>query len=125
MPKRKSNKRRLYKYAIGDLKDSIKIHTRTLVPTLEGYEENIDEGIDKWSAFESIGEQYMFADVNIEENITHIFVIRFDNRITSENIIRFKNNSFKIMDIENVDLRSEWMKLFVHFEGSASKETNT
>jgi len=126
MPKRKSNKRRLYKYSIGDLKYRISFYDREILPTDAGYEETQTNIITKWAAVESVNPKHLFSDVNLDgKEISHKFIIRYDPDINSEKIAKYDENIYKIVYIDDPELRKEFMVLYVHLEGSEDKEANT
>jgi len=123
--KREINRRRLYKYAIGDLRCRITFYDRELLSTDIGYEESLVNEITKWASIESVNPKHLFSDVNIDgKEISHKFIIRYDDDINSEKLIKYDGNIFKIVFIDDPELRKEFMVLYVHLEGNYDKEAN-
>ena len=88
MPRRKVKYRPLQKFSIGDMRDIIKVHVRSITTADYdgfGFSESYDNGVDEWARVttpaavsRSIGRN-LFDDVNLPEGTTHIFTIRFNS----------------------------------------------
>lgn len=125
MPTRKSNKRRLYKYSIGDMDKRITFYDRKILPTDISYEESLVNDVTKWAAVESVNPGHLFSDVNLDgKEISHKFIIRYDTNVNAEKIIKYDENIYKIVYIDDPELRKEFMVLYVHLDGGEDKEAN-
>ena len=133
MATRKTKKRRLKKYAIGDMRERITIHVRTLTPPTyddSSFTESYDTGVEDWAelttpeAYES-GAIDKFDDVNIAPGTTHIFTVRFDSAWTAENIIVWNNDYYKVLKTRDPDGRSEYTEFQCRLLGDDDYEANT
>ena len=124
MSVRKTNKRRLFKYSIGDLRYRVSFYNREILPVGSGgHEQDLTDVVVKWAGIKSLASKHLFSEVNIDpKQITHEIVIRYDSNITSEKITKLDGNIYKIVNIDDPDLRKEFMVLYVHLEGSEDKE---
>jgi len=131
MPKRQTTLRRLKKYSTGDLRDVIKIHVRALKSPSFGsasFSEGYDEGVDTWAGmftpgFSGSGKRF-FGDVNTGQRATDVFVIRFDSSITSENVVQFNGEYFKVLQVVDPDRRNEYLELDCVVLGAITAEAN-
>lgn len=122
---RKTNKTKLYKYSVGDLKHRISFFNRSLMPTDDAYEESLDEIIIKWAAIESVNPKHLFSDVNLDgKKISNKIIIRYDSDINSNKLIKYDGSIYKIVYLDDPELRKEWMVLYVHLEGKDTTEAN-
>lgn len=127
MSKRQTNKRRYYKYAIGDMRTMISFFDRKTISKSfsSSIEQRYINEIVSWAAIESVNARHKFTDVNIEKSpITHKFIIRYNSIITSEKVIQHDSEIFKIVKIEDLDWRQEFMIISAHVDGIATKEAN-
>jgi hypothetical protein len=138
MPRRKTTHRRRKKYSIGDFDKRIKLHKRVIQPPLfdvAAPTESYDTGTQIWASVNTFdlvasGEQ-IFDKVDLSESPSHKFVIRWreflndgKTKITSEVIIRWDENFYKILKIINPEGRNEYFELFAILLGAETKEVN-
>lgn len=131
MSTRKVSKRRLKKYSIGDLRDRIKLHVRSIgTPAVDSasFSEEYDTGVDLWSSIVTLDLQgaglSVFDGVNTNERPTHKFKIRYRAGVTKENVISWRGQYYKIMSIRNPEERNEYLELFSTLKGDSSLEAN-
>jgi SPP1 family predicted phage head-tail adaptor len=129
MPTRSVRRRRLKKYGIGDMRERITIHTRVITPPdFDGvsFTEEYDAGEEVWASVETIfkGES-LFNSVNVPDNATHRFIIRFDDTTTSENIIRWEGDAYEILSVTDPDKRQQYLELPAKLLGDETLEANT
>ena len=131
MSSRKVSRRRLKKYSIGDLRDRIKLHVRSVTPPAvdsASFSEEYDTGTDLWSSVVTLDLQgaglAVFDGVNTNENPTHKFTVRYNPDITSENIIGWRGKYYRIMSVRNPEERNEYLELFSTLKGDSSLEAN-
>lgn len=132
MSTRKVSKRRLKKYSIGDLRDRIKLHVRSIAPPgidSASFSENYDTGTDLWSSVVTLDLQgaglNIFDNVNTnDERPTHKFTIRYNPDITSQNVIGWRGQYYKILSVRNPEERNEYLELFSVLKGDDDFEAN-
>lgn len=129
MSTRVLNRRRLKKYGIGDLRERITIHTRTI--TAPGFDsvdftETYDVGTDYWASVETLDKKkQLFGGVNIPDAATHTFIIRFDSDVSAENVINWEGEYYDILKTSDPDKRKQYLELFSKVKGDDSLEANT
>jgi head-tail adaptor len=131
MPQRKVKRRRLKQYATGDMNKRILIHTRSIgSPDFNSanFAELYDSGLPCWSSVNTLdpNSKVFFdgVDIDSKEKPTHLFVIRYRNWITAENVIRWRKELYKIVGIQDPDERHEWLELYSKILGDEDLEAN-
>lgn len=116
---------------IGDMDMPITILSRTLKSTgvLDvDYTESFERVADMWAALQTVKGVESFNGVghNTEGQVTHKFYIRNieDCGVTSENWVQCGSDYFRIMDVENLDGRDEFIVLSCVKHGSKDLEAN-
>lgn len=129
MAERSVRRRRLRKYSVGDMRERITIHTRTITPpdfNSAAFTETYDAGIEDWASVETPHKGVsLFSGVNVPDNTTHIFITRFDATWTSENIIRWEGDAYKILSIIDPDKRQQYVEMYARLLGDETKAANT
>lgn len=132
MSKRKVTSRPLKKFSIGDLRNVIKIHVRTITPPVENsssFTETYDDGVDRWASVvtsSNVGAgRKEFDGVDAGERPTHLFVIRYLAGITKENVIRWNGEAYKILLTVDPEERHEYWELYAQILGDQTLEANT
>jgi SPP1 family predicted phage head-tail adaptor len=130
MAQRQVKQKRLKKYSIGDLNKRILIHVRSIeAPDFDSanFEEDYDSGLPCWariSVLDPMGKTF-FDGVDLKEGKpTHIFVIRYRENITSENVIRWQSNLYKIVGIPDPEERHEYLELYSKILGDQNLKAN-
>ena len=131
MPRRKVQHRRLKKYAVGDMDKRIIIHTRNIKPPpidSAKFSETYDIGTKRWASMVTLdlqgSSQKRFDNVELSENPSHIFTIRFMKDVGTENVIRFDSELYKILATQDPDKRKEYLEIFVVSRGADDLEAN-
>lgn len=132
MSSRKVSKRRMKKNSIGDRRDRIKLHVRSVTPPAvdsASFSESYDTGKDLWSKVETFELQgsgvRTFDGVNLnDERPTHRFTIRFNTYTTSENIIGWRGKYYRILAVINPEERNEDLELLAVLKGDSDLEAN-
>lgn len=129
MARRFTRRRPLKKYGIGDMRHIITVHTRSLTPPAfdsASFLETYDDGVEHWASVETPKDGVsLFSGVNVPEGVTDLFIIRYDSTITTENIVRWEGNAYKILGTTNPDRRNQYLELAVRLLGNETLETNT
>lgn len=128
MPRRQVRYRRLKKYSIGDMRNRITIHTRAITPPTyanASFTETYDVGIEDWASVETPQKGIApFSGVNVPEGTTHIFVIRFDSSFSTENVIRWEGDAYKIIRSIDPDKRQQYLEFFTKLLGDETLAAN-
>lgn len=123
------NRRRLKKYSIGDMRERITIYTRSITaPSYDSVNitETYNDGVKYWASVETLDKKkQMFAGINIPDSATHSFTIRYDDSITSENVIGYENEYYDILKTSDPDKRKQYTELFSRLKGDDSLAANT
>ena len=112
---------------IGDMRYQIELNTRSIqAPTMGGVDfgENFTATETVSAAIETKNGETVFDGSNLERVVTHRFYIRFISGITEETWINFENNLYDILNVENLDQRSEFLLLRCTLRGPDTVKTN-
>lgn len=108
----------------GDLNRRIKLNQRTLDAPQTG----VDYGhtftsTDTYASVETVGDKEIFGGTNMDERITHIFIIRYRD-ITAEWWITYRDVLYDIVGTEDLDERGEYLALKCNVRGSNLQPVN-
>lgn len=124
-------KRPLRKSAIGDRRERIIIHVRSITaPVFESasFREAYDAGIETWAKVESValvgGGRRQFDSVQMAEGATHLFDIRYRPNVTSENIIGYRSEYYEILKVDDPEERHISLILHARIKGDDTLEVN-
>jgi SPP1 family predicted phage head-tail adaptor len=124
MPVCKQIKRKHRKICIGDLDEIIVLKTRSTgfndcdpTPTFVTHSE-------PWALLETVSGESVFDDTNTEVEVTDVAYITFDATVTRELFAEFNGDNYRILTVEDLDRRNEWMKLKMTSRGVTSKAVN-
>lgn len=129
MATRQIKRRPLRKIPVGDMRDWITLYTRSI--TAPGYDsaalsEEYTSLCSLWSKHETLElDTAKFDDVQILSQPTDRFVIRFIPGLTSENILEWDGDYFKILSINDYEGRKEYLQLKCRLKGDNTLEANT
>ncbi len=104
-------KRKHRQLCLGDLNKRIKIDDRSIqTPNFDSVDasERFSGVKEIWAKIETTSGQTVFV-VNQDISFTHIISIRFDSQVTTENWIKFEGNFYKILTIQDLEERHEWL----------------
>lgn len=127
---RRIKRRPLRKAAIGDRRDRIRIHTRAITPPpydSASFTETYDAGVATWAKVESAREaEHVFDNVNLPAGATpsHIFDIRYRPGVTTENVISYRDEYYRILRVEDPEERRLSLLLYAALRGDESLEAN-
>ena len=121
-------KRRSFrKPQVGDMRNRIVIAERDIKsPAFQSasFSQTYTKICSVWSSVETTGGNPKFSGVNTKIAITHIFTIRYRDDITSESIIEFNNNYYKIIDPDDPSNRKQFLFLMCISKGDKTLEAN-
>jgi len=110
----------------------IKIHVRSLkAPDYDSpsMKQNYDAGLSVWASVFTLGfqgaGQKLFDDVDVGDQPTNKFVIRYRPNITKENVVSWRGNYYKLVKCIDPEERNEWWELFGKLLGDKTKKANT
>jgi SPP1 family predicted phage head-tail adaptor len=132
MSTRSVKKRRLKKYATGDMRERITLYNRAITAPVfnsAAFTETYDAGTTVWARAQSIdyvgsGDK-QFDAVQVADRPTDLFIIRFRSNVTAETIIRWEGNAYEILSVTDIDRRGMYLELLARIKGDQTKATNT
>jgi SPP1 family predicted phage head-tail adaptor len=119
----------------GDLTVKLDVQLRTLTPAAGA-------GVDASEAFATLKSvwgmeltnsgQNFFSETNIKRDATHIFYIRFiansvfdrAGRLSAQEWVKFKGREFKVLLVENLEERDEFLALWCNERGASGMGVN-
>lgn len=135
MAKLKVDKRPLKQIPVGDMRDRILIRQRaTSTPDFDSpakFGETYKTIAAVWAKVKTnISGKRIFDGVNDEQgggiilSSTHIFTIRYRDGITSENVVDYKGDNYKINRVVNPEERNMYLELYCKLLGDRELEAN-
>lgn len=122
MPRCETIKRRHRKICIGDLDTPIIIENRSITePVFSSFdftETFTNDDPYTWAMVETVSGKTFFDGVNTESIVTHHIYINFDADVTAESWVKIGSNRMDILQVENLEERSEFMKLICSDRGT-------
>lgn len=116
------------KLCSGDLKDLIEIQQRVLKPPQPGQMSGTEIFTtikSVWAFANTVRGTSRFASVNIDENATHLWYIRYDPDLdieTKNNFILYESRRFSIIDVTNDDENDNFLIIQTRETGDDDKE---
>jgi len=121
--KRISPKKRLI--CIGSMKHPISIIDREIETLSEGYTMDFSNSTSVLAAIETRNGTPVFNGVNIEQELTHIFYIRYGESTVENNYtILFNNKYYRVIDFENLEEENRFLKITTIERGDIAKKAN-
>lgn len=117
------------KVCIGSLKYNILIQKRSITsPANVDFGEEYTNVANVWAAVKSSsqigGNQFVFSKTNIQENITHLFTIRFRSDVDINNWILYREQRYNIVSIKELDFDQRFLQLNCNLKGDSSQESS-
>jgi len=82
------------------------------------YSETFDPGSEEWAAVQTMSRgPILFDRTNIARQITHLFMIRYRDDVTSEVWVEYENVNYDILSAENLEQRNEYLFLYCVIRG--------
>jgi SPP1 family predicted phage head-tail adaptor len=125
----KKIKRLLERVCIGSMNQKIDILTRDIEPPVGDsvdFDENFVVATNVWSMIETVAGKIFFDGSNIDKSITHNFYIRYITgiEITAQHWVKYKDNYFRIVNVENLDEANRFLLLRTTERGATTKKVN-
>lgn len=115
---------KIRKICIGDMDKQIILKSRSISSPLGDsvdYSEEFTEISNPWSMVHTLSRgPIFFDDTNIATQVTHIFGIRYESGITSEIWVEYDGENYDVLNVENLDQRSEFLILSAVHRGDAN-----
>lgn len=114
------------KFCIGDLRETITLEDRNTVgPDDVDFRESFTDPIMVKAGVKTLMGVDVFDDSNRGgQSASHDFIIRFRAGITQEKWIRWQNERYDILVVEDYDGQRKWLRLRSAFRGSVAKAVN-
>ena len=99
---------------IGDLRERIKLHNREMqVPEFGNvdFSEKFSGTKTVWANVNTVSGKVFFSSSNVDVSLTHEIIIRYDQSVTSETWVEFNSNNLKIVSVEDLEERHEFLRL--------------
>jgi len=127
MPQLIYKQRKYPMVCLGDMIHRIAINTRTqTVPiAVPGqYSETFVKVLDVWAFIETVKELEMFDSSNVSHVVSHKMIIRWLPYLTSEYWIKYKNEYYKIVSMQDMENENRFQLLFCTTRGDIAKLSN-
>lgn len=127
MPRYTTRKKQLVKIEIGSMNSRITVFLRELHPAIGSdykYREVFTPRLDVWAYLNTVNGVTIFDDTNTERIISHDFYIRYIPNITFQNWLLYKNNYYRIYNVENYGLENKFYLLRTALTGDKDKPAN-
>jgi len=124
---RKSVKIKNRKICIGNMNKRITIQTRSLTTNNIGSIETIEtftDDIDVWAAIETTRGNQLWDGVEVSNPFTHNIYIRYRDDINFEKWIKYKDEEYDVVDVEDFEQANDFLLLRCIRKGSKTKEAN-
>lgn len=116
------------KICAGDLRHKIDIQTRSMSDNSPGQfnpAESFTTVVSPWSAVETPNGRSKFLGVNINEDTTHIFIIRYDSALSNieaaNNFVLFNSRRMRILGVKNMNEDNYFLAIECTERGDSSK----
>lgn len=126
MPKCVKIQKPLRKVCSGDMRDKITIQVRAIKPPVDGvdFSEVFNQDKTLWSMLETKSGVEIFDGTNLKGVATHYFYIRYICNFTAEKWLKFKEEYYDILDVQNLDGRNEFLLLRCALRGTTTNPAN-
>ena len=129
MPKCASVPREHRKLCAGDLDKEVQILARDITPP-EADEVDYDITMDTagqaiaWASVKTPRGRAIFDGTGIQVDVTHTFGVYYDATYTAEMFILMEDRFFRILDVNDLEERHEWMVLSCSERGTEDNAAN-
>lgn len=127
MSSRQLQRARLRRVPVGDMRTPVIIHKAAILAPTAGVDmgRKIAPVVSPWwCKVTTVTGVFVFDSSNIEQVITHDFQGRYTPDISRDMIIESEGNYYKIVSVEDMEERHEFLRLRCTERGSIAKEVN-
>ena len=79
---------------------------------------------EPWALWETVRGLKIFDDTDTEVNVTDKAIIQYDATITTEFFVELDGINYRILSVEDLDRRNEWLELLLTSRGVTTKAVN-
>jgi head-tail adaptor len=112
---------------IGDLSTKIEVETRDITAPTGGVDFDESFGTFKtlWAMVQTAGTgETIFDESNIEQSITHHFYVRYVPNFNFQKWIKYKDQYYNILDVENLNEEDRFLKIRATVRGNTALDVN-
>ena len=129
MPRRTRIERRHRKVPLGDLRDRVKLVSRGIAPPKAnaptGAGATFARRRDVWASIMSVVGAQFFDGHNVDREVTHVLLIRYDATVTAETWVELSDGThLDIVEVQDLERRREYLRLTCVERGLKSKAAN-
>lgn len=128
MPKCVFKKRVDTKICSGDMDRQILVETRSITPPPDDntvdYDETFVSFQSFWAMIETVKGETVFDSSNVERVVTHKFYVRFVPDLTFEKWVKYNQEKYRIVDVQNFNERNEFYLLRCSLRGDENLGVN-
>ena len=109
------------------MRERISLEERSItapVADSASFTEGYTQIVETWAKVETQFSGRDFDNVDLDKDPTHKFTIRYRDTVTSETRIRYRDVLYRIMKIDNLEMRQEYLILFAAIDGLDTLEAN-
>jgi SPP1 family predicted phage head-tail adaptor len=110
----------------GDLDRKITLVTRAQDAPINiyDYKNSFATKLSCWAGLKTTKGRQMFYTTNEDVAVSHIFYVRYSESVYSTDWIQYGSENYDIVDVENIDERSEWIAIYCNVRGLTSSAVN-
>lgn len=109
----------------GTMDRIVEIHSRDLEEPLDvDYSLPFTLVKKVWAALKTTKGRASFYSTNTDEAVSHIFYVRWFDTITANLWVKYAGENYDIIDVENLDERSEFAALYCNVRGDQTVPVN-
>lgn len=127
MSGRELQRARLRKVPVGDMRTPVIIHQAEILAPTAGVDlgRSVTAVIDPWwCKVMTVNGVYIFDSSNVEQQITHDFQGRYTSGIDRDMVIEYAGEYYKIISVEDMENRNEFLRLRCVIRGAVSQGVN-
>lgn len=121
------SQRKIRRPYIGSMNKRIEIKRRSITPVnvdSSDFLEQFNGVITIWASCETVSNVTEFDGTNTERSVTHKWIIRYVDGVTSESWIKFQGKYYDVINIMDYEERHRFLVLTTAIRGDASLPTN-
>jgi SPP1 family predicted phage head-tail adaptor len=127
MPRCQKIRRSKRQVCVGDLDTEVILQDRAIkgiTTSNVNFDETFADAATVWAMIETVAGATVFDSTNTEVALTHRIYIRFDATVTAETWVEIDNDKYDIVTVEDLDRRSEFMRLNCVIRGPETSKVN-
>jgi len=124
---RKTIRRPRKDVAVGDMDVRIEIVPRDIQPPVAGdaaHSQLFGTATVVWASVSTVDSDDLFDGANLAPGPTHEFHIRFISGLTAESWVKYRDENYRILDVQDFEERQEFHVLSCAKKGAEGLEVN-